>query len=405
MPKLVYIVTVPLSARAFLRGQLGYFRDRGFDVLLISSPGSDLQAAASFERVTALAVPMQREIDVRQDLVSLWRLYRLLRELQPDVVNATTPKAGLLGLLAAWFARVPIRIYFLVALRLETLSGGKRFVLSVTEWIAAACASRVVCNSESLRQVYVSLGLAPVTKTLALANGSANGLEARRFLPSVDTLRQSQTLREQLGIPEKVPVIGFVGRLTKDKGIVELLDAFEKVLESSPHARLLLLGRLEEGDPIPTSYAQRLEAHRQVVMTGYVIDTAPYYHLMDLFVFPSYREGFGNVLLEAGAAGVPVVAFRATGVVDAVLDGVTGTLVPIGDVEALVEASLIYLNDPDLGRQHGQAGRERVLRDFRRETVWKAWHTEYVRLLQEKGLPIPKPPTISEVHHDVSHIG
>jgi len=228
-------------------------------------------------------------------------------------------------------------------------------------------------------------------KTLVLANGSTNGLEARRFLPSVDTPRQSQILREQLGILAKVPVIGFVGRLTKDKGIVELLDAFEKVLESLPEARLLLLGPFEEGDPIPTSYSQRLKAHPQVVLTGYVIDTTPYYHLMDLFVFPSYREGFGNVLLEAGAAGVPVVGFRATGVVDAVVDGLTGTLVPIGDVEALVEAVLMYLNDPELCREHGQAARERVLRDFRQEAIWAAMYQEYVQLLQEKRLPVPEP--------------
>lgn len=389
MSRLVYIVTVPVTAKRLLQGQLEYLCGQGFEAIVISSPGSDLQAVADSERVVTIAVPMQREIDVWQDLVSLWRLYRVLRELKPDIVNASTAKAGFLGTLAAWFARVPVRVYFPRGLRMETLSGVKRFVLYVTGRIAAACACRVVCNSESLRQVYVDLGLAPAAKTMVLAAGSDNGLNSERFLATEGTPQQSQAMREQLGIPESAPVIGFVGRLTRDKGIMELLDAFEKALELFPDARLLVVGPFEEGDPVPASYVQRLRAHPQIILTGYVMDTAPYYQLMDLFVFPSHREGFGNVLIEAAAAGVPAVGFRVTGVVDAVVDGETGTLVALRDVEALADAIRMYLNDPELRRKHGQAGCERVLRDFCQETIWEALYQEYVQLLQKKGLPMP----------------
>lgn len=386
MPKLVYIVTVPITARVLLKGQLAYFRQQGFDVTVITSPESDLEAITRSDRVQVLAVPMQREIHLWQDLVSFWRLYRALRKLDPDIVNASTAKAGFLGMLAAWLAQVPVRVYALLGLRLETLSGMKRRILFLTEWIAAIGANRVICVSTSLRTEYVNLGLSPDAKAIVLASGSTNGLDAERFLATSEMLAKSHVLREQLEIPENVSVIGFVGRLVRDKGIMELLDAFDRVLETWPQTYLLIVGPFEEGDPIPASYVQRLHAHPQVVLTGYVTDTAPYYHMMDVLAFPSFREGLPNVVLEAGAAGIPVVGCRVTGMVDAVVDGVTGMLVPAGDVKALADTLVTYLENPELRRKHGQAGSERVLRDFRQEVIWEALYKEYMRLLRERHI-------------------
>jgi glycosyltransferase involved in cell wall biosynthesis len=191
-------------------------------------------------------------------------------------------------------------------------------------------------------------------------------------------------------------VVGFVGRLTRDKGVPELLDAFDQILGSFPDARLLMLGDLEDGDPIPESYAKRLCKHPRAVMTGKVFDPPSYYPIMDVLALPSYREGSPNVLLEAGAAQVPTVAFKATGSVNAVCDGVTGTLVPLGDVDAFARALQRYLRDDFLRRKHGQAGRERVLRDFRPEMIWKLLHGEYARLLGSEDRVLSRSLVVSQ---------
>ena len=384
-PKLVYIVTVPLSAHALLRGQLRYMREHGLEVVVITSPGEELEMVAAAEGIEVLKVPMQREINPLRDLVSLWRLFETLRKLKPDLVNAGTPKAGLLGMLAAKMARVPVRVYTLWGLRLETLKGTKRLITGLTERLASACANRVVSVSESLRQVYADRGLVPASKLVVLGEGSINGVEAERFLPTDESLRHSEALRRRLGIPEDAPVVGFVGRRTRDKGIMELLDASEEVLTVFPETRFLLLGWLEEGDPIPSSYARKLENHPRMVWPGVMPDTAPYYHLMDVLAFPSRREGFPNAPLEAGVAGVPVAGFAVTGTVDVVVDGITGLLVPRGDSGALAKVLIRLLDDEALRTRMGTAARERVLKNFSNEKVWEGWLRFYREELAARG--------------------
>jgi glycosyltransferase involved in cell wall biosynthesis len=383
--RLAYITTAACTP-VFLKGQLAYMGKHGFDVVVISAPGDvrfpldEFRLLREREQVTTIAVPMEREISPLKDLVSLVRIYRVLRRLRPAIVNASTPKAGLLGMIAACAAGVPVRIYSLLGLRWETARGLKRLVLGVAERCASALAHRVICVSESLRQLYVTLGFTMETKTCVLGEGSANGVDADEFIPT----SQAHALRARLGIPEGGPVVGFVGRLTRDKGVPELLDAFDQILGSFPDARLLMLGDFEEGDPISESYAKRLCKHPRVVMTGNVSDPRSYYPIMDVLALPSYREGYPNVLLEAAAAQVPTVAFKATGSVDAVCDGVTGMLVPLGDVGAFARALQRYLSDELLRRDHGQAGRERVLSHFRPEMIWESLYAEYSRLLKTR---------------------
>ncbi len=375
--RIVYVVTVPLSALALLRGQLRYMRERGMEVVLVTSPGEELGTVVEAEGVETRKVEMRREISLLHDLVSLFGLFKTLRELEPDVVNAGTPKAGLLGMLAAKMARVPVRVYTLRGLRLETLTGPKRLITGVTERLASACAGRVVSVSVSLQRAYVGRGLAPASKVVVLGEGSGNGVDVGRFLPTEENLRRAEALRERLGIPEGAPVVGFVGRFTRDKGIVELLDASEEVLRVFPEARFLLLGRLEEGDPLPVSYASRLEDHPRMVQAGFVPDTAPYYQLMSVLAFPSRREGFPNAPLEAASADVPVVGFRVTGTVDAVVDGETGLLASQGNAGELAKALVRLLGDEDLRKRMGAAARERVERSFSNKRVWEGWSRFY----------------------------
>jgi glycosyltransferase involved in cell wall biosynthesis len=384
MIRLVYITTAAATANIHLKGQLAYMREQGFDIVVISSPGEELRVLGQREKVSTIAIPMEREISLFKDFLSLVRLCTVLRRLRPAIVNAGTPKAGLLGMIAAWSAGVPVRIYSLLGLRLETARGWKRFVLGVSERCTSGLAHRVICVSESLRRLYVTLGFTTEVKACILREGSGNGLDVNAFIPTPQARDRARALRAQLGIPDGAPVVGFVGRFTRDKGVPELLDAFDQILGSFPDARLLMLGNFEDGDPIPESYAKRLCDNPRVVRAGFVADPSLYYWIMDVLAFPSYREGHGTALLEAAAAQIPAVAFKATGSVDALCDGVSGTFVPLGDVGSFARALQMYLSDNRLRREHGHAGCERVRRYFRPEMIWESLYEEYVRLLKTK---------------------
>ena len=385
--RILYIVTSSFSLR-LMSGQLDYLRRAGFDVTIACSPGEELSKAER-EGVQTIAVPMAREISPWTDLLSLWRLARTIWSFRPTITNVSTPKAGLLGGIAAWARRTPCRYYTLLGLRCETTTGLKRILLLWTERIACLCAHRVICVSESLRQKAIRLGVVNADRTLVLGSGSGNGVEAERFAPNADTLRRAAELRGHLGIPADAPVVGFVGRLTRDKGIGELVEAHLELRKRFPAVRLLLVGDVEPGDPLPPETCRIMRTEPQIIQTGFVEDPAPYYHIMNVLAFPTHREGFGNAPLEAHAAGKPVVAARATGVLDGVIDGITGILVPVGDVAALAEALELVLNDPSLAVALGSAGRERVLREFRQERVWDAIIREYSQHLQVKGMSVP----------------
>lgn len=383
MGKLVLIVTVSKTASGFLAGQAGYFKSKGYDVTVIASPDRNLTKFGNQEGVAVFGIPMQREISLIQDIVALWRLYRYLRSLHPTIVNASTPKAGLLGMLAARFAGVPIRVYQQRGLRQETTAGVKRWILMATEWLSLRCASVVVCNSTSLLETITSLNLAPRHKLLVLGSGSSNGVNAERFSATPERKAEASQLRRQLGISDQALVLGFVGRLTRDKGISELLDIFEQLQPEFPDLHLVLVGGYEPGDPLSATSIKKIEEHPRIHTVGHVADTAPYYHLMDLFMFLSYREGFPNAPLEAAAAGIPTIGFQATGVVDAVVDGQTGLLAPVGDLSKLQEITARLLREPDERHRMGGQAATRTRREFDQRQVWENWRKFYEECLQK----------------------
>ena len=380
--RLVYVITHPMSARHLLNGQLAYMKKQGFDVILITSPGEELNGLAEREGVSIHVIPMEREIRLLKDSVSLVRLYSLIRKLKPAIVNASTPKAGLLGMLASWLALVPVRIYLLRGLRLETSRGLPHFILRCTEKIASGCANRVLAVSESLRKKYVAMGLVDAKKILVLGAGSSNGIDLKRF--ESNGMPSREELLNRLKIPLDSIVIGFIGRLTRDKGIADLIDVLEILVPRFPNLYLLVVGDYEKGDPVPQHVAEKIETHPQIRREKFNENPVSYYRVMDIFTFPSHREGFPNAPLEAAAFGLPTVGFQVTGTVDSVQDGATGTLVP-RKKEALADAIAAYIVDAELRRSHGTAARKRVEDFFQREQVWSALSQEYETLLQSGG--------------------
>lgn len=378
--KLVYVATDPLTVFRLMDGQLAYMREQGFDVTVVSAPGALLERAAARERVRAMAVPMRRDLSPLADLEALSRLTLLLRRLSPTIVNAGTPKAGLLGVMAARAARVPHVVYLLRGLRFEGARGAKRLLLAATEHIAGGLAHRVFANSQSLKHRFEALGCASGRKIWVPGSGSSNGVELSRFELTHERRAWAAAERTKLGLGQEHIIVGFVGRFARDKGLAELTEAFRHAATEEPRLRLLLVGDHDQTDPVPSEVRSFIEKDPRVVTTGFVDEPARYYSLFDSLIFPSYREGFPNVPLEAAAAAVPVVAFRATGTVDAVLDARTGTLVEQGDTRGLADAILRYAREPQLARLHGDAARVRAAAEFSRERVWREIAAEYRRL-------------------------
>lgn len=335
-------------------------------------------------------VEMPRRITPFQDIGSLGRLWRYLRGLQPQIVHAHTPKGGLLGMAAARFARVPVRIYHMHGLPLLTATGLKRRLLMATERWSCRLATEILCVSPSVRTAAINLQLCRSWKIKVLLHGSCNGVDAsQKFDPERIDHEVRTSTRQRLRIPADALVVGFIGRLAKAKGLVELEAAWRLLREAHPNLHLMLVGPEEPGDPPPAAVLTRFRSDRRVCVAGEDWNTPPLYRAMDVLVLPTHREGFPIVLLEAAAMALPIVATRVTGCQDAVQDGTTGTLVEPYDPDALAGGVHRYLRDPLLRQRHGGAARAWVLRDFNPEAMQRAMYEEYVRALESRGLSKP----------------
>jgi glycosyltransferase involved in cell wall biosynthesis len=336
-----------------LKGRLRALREAGFEVTLVASPGELLTKTALEEGVTAYPLRMTRGISLLADLRSLVALLWMLLRVRPTITDFSTPKAGLLGNVAAWMLRVPHRVYTLRGLKLESSQGRKQWLLLRAEKISAECAHVVLCNSASLHRMAGSLHVAPAEKMRLLGDGSSNGVDTERFSPG------SSRVRADLKLPEGEIVLGFVGRLTKDKGIPELLIAFDQILLEAPDCWLLLVGWFDLAeDALPERWRRHIAQHSRIRHVGYVSDTVPYYRAMDMLILPTHREGFPNVALEAAASGIPTITTECTGSRDAVVSELTGLLIPPRVPEAVTEAVLELIRDREKRLSMGVAARE-----------------------------------------------
>lgn len=374
----IHVTTVPGSL-VFLRGQAEYMRRRGIEIQVVSSPGDELDAFAAAEGVRATPIPMTRAITPLADVRSLLRLWLLFLRERPVVVHSHTPKGGLLGTLAATAAGVPVRLYHMRGLPLMSAGGLKRHLLTLTERVSCGLATEVLCVSHSLREAAIKLRLDREHHLRVLAGGSGQGVDAgHRFDPHRVGKQARAEFREMRGIGGDALVFAFVGRVVRDKGVHELCEAWQEVREVLGDAHLLVVGPLEEQDPISPNVRRCLEQDSRVHLEGMVEDTPTVYAAADVIVLPTYREGFPNVPLEAAAMARPVIATTVPGCVDAVVDGVTGTLVPVRDVPALATAMTRYVS-PELRTRHGSNARHRVLESFSREAIWAALADTYQR--------------------------
>lgn len=372
--RICFVVSSPMTARAFLSGHIGalsrrYAVDLAADVTKTDALG-DLANCAK-----PVAVPIRRKMAPLADLLVLLRLYALFRRERYAAVSSVTPKAGMLAMLAAALARVPLRIHIFTGQVWAARTGWKRALLKLADRTMARLATHVLADSPSQRDFMVAEGIVTAGKASVLGGGSICGVDGERFRP--DTERRA-AIRRAHDIPGNATVFLYLGRLNRDKGMLDLADAF--ALLGQPDAWLLVVGPDEEGmrDAMQSRLGASLERCRFV---GFTDRPEDFMAAADVFCLPSYREGFGMVVIEAAAAGMPAVASRIYGVTDAVEEGVTGLLHRPGDAAEIAGMMTELANDPMRRLAMGSAARERALRLFSGEAVTAAWCGFYEKLL------------------------
>lgn len=388
--KLAYVTHLPITQWLFLRGQNWFMAEQGFELHSISSPGRRLRELADRDNVTIHEVPIARCISPVQDPISLIRLFFALRRVRPDIVHLSTPKGAFLGALASRCAGVPVRLFLVRGFTSAQTSGLLRRIYCRLERFTVRLCTSTVCNAPSLLEYGRREGILGEREGRVLRSGMSNGINVSYFDPlRVEPLDLRRAYPKSPPIEHPV-VIGFVGRLARDKGIDILARAWKVIRRQFADAILMLVGPWETKETVSAETRTLLCSDDRVILTGAVDDVRRFYRTMDLFVMPSLGEGLPNASMEAAAFGIPVVTTSAIGSRDAVQDGVTGTLVTPGSDDLLVNALQQYLADPALRFAHGQAGRRRVLREFRQEPLWQAIYEHYVELLTAKQLSTPQ---------------
>jgi len=375
--KLVRITTVPISLKVLLKGQHKFFSDY-YEVIGVSSEGKELIEVGQNENIRVVSLSMTRSISPLLDLISLFKLYNLLKREHPFIVHSHTPKAGILGMVAARMAGVPIRLHTVAGMPLMEASGVKRKILEVVESFTYKFATKVYPNSLGLNEFILNQKFTKPEKLKVLGNGSSNGIDVSHFDPRNFSAEQNQHLKAVLGINEHDFVFIFVGRLVADKGINELLQAFDKLTKNSGDVKLVLVGSLEsELDPLNSDSLNIISSNSFVKSVGFQNDVRPYFAISNCLVFPSYREGFPNVVMQAGAMGLPSIVSNINGCNEIIVEGENGTIIAPKDYEAIYESMVKFLKDPLYKEKLQQKARFMIESRYGQQVIWNALLAEY----------------------------
>jgi glycosyltransferase involved in cell wall biosynthesis len=380
-PKLIRITTVPLSLDKLLDGQLR-FMNSFYEVIAVSSQKPYLEKVGLKEGVKTFHIEMTRKITPIKDFVAVIKLFIFLRREKPLIVHTHTPKAGVVGMVAALLAGVPNRLHTVAGMPLLESRGAKRKVLDIVEKLTYSCATKVYPNSYELANIITRDSYCGLEKLKVLANGSTNGINTSYFNPELFTVAQNTTLRKQLGIAVDDFVFVFVGRIVKDKGMNELANAFQQLSIENEKVKLLLVGDYEADlDPLTSETLTIIENNNAILSVGFQNDVRPYLAISDALIFPSYREGFPNVVMQAGAMGLPSIVSDINGCNEIIADGQNGLIIQVKNRDALYNAAKRMAEQSGMTKILKEKARSMIVSRYEQKLVWQAIHDEYQKFV------------------------
>lgn len=387
MVKIIRTSTVPGSLAAFCRGLLRELQEQeGYEVVAVSSPGTELDELGSREGVRTAAVAMERHISPWRDLKSLWRLVKVFRREQPAMVHSMTPKAGLLSMIAAWICRVPVRVHTFTGLVFPTATGLTQRILILTDRVTCACATHVIPEGEGVKNDLINYNI--TRKPLkVLGHGNVRGIDLGHYNSG---LHEVQAEAAKLRRPDAFTFV-FVGRLVRDKGINELVEAFHRLNSEYPNTRLLLVGEMEQDlDPLKPETLNEIKHNDFIEAVGRQSDVRPWLAAADALVFPSYREGFPNVVIEAGAMGLPSIVTDINGSREIIIEGRNGVIIPPRDTVALYNAMKRMAVTPTEASAMGAAARPLIASRYEQTYVRRCLKEFYNEILRKPIDPVSR---------------
>jgi glycosyltransferase involved in cell wall biosynthesis len=384
MPKkLIRITTIPLSLEKLLEGQLSYM-NQYYEVTAVAAEKERLEKYGEKNKVNTFWVEMTRAITPVQDIKAVWKLYKFFKKENPEIVHTHTPKAGIVGMLAAKLAGVPLRLHTVAGLPLMETTGTKRKILDQVEKFTYKLATKVYPNSRGLKDIILKEGFATEDKLKVLGKGSSNGIDTRYFDPFQFDTTQKKNKRESLGIPHDDFVFIFIGRLVSEKGINELVEAFNNLQAENQNISLLLVGPFEkELDPLKDETFKTIQQHEKIFTTGYQEDVRPYLAVSNALTFPSYREGFPNVVMQAGAMNLPAIVSNINGCNEIIVEGINGVIIPVKDTSALITAMKLFVENKNYTERLSSNARDEICKYYERKEFWQILLKEYKSLERE----------------------
>ena len=375
--KLIRITTVPLSLDKILDGQLSFMNNH-YEVIAVSSEKEYLIRCAENEGVRYKHIEMTRKITPFKDLVSLVQLVSFLKKERPLIIHSHTPKAGIIAMLASKITNIPIRLHTVGGLPLMEATGSKRKLLELIERLTYSLSTFVFTNSYGLYNQIIDNNYISKSKIKVIGNGSSNGVDIDYFSPSQVSLDEQTKIKSKLGISESDFTFVFVGRVVSDKGINELVSAFDNISQFQKEIKLIVVGDQETDlDPLNANTLGLLVKNKRIISVGFQRDIRPYLAVSNVLIFPSYREGFPNVMMQAGAMGLPIIATDINGCNEIISHGKNGILIPKKDISAVEKAMLTMLNDENLYKELRSNARNMIISRFERKILCESILDEY----------------------------
>lgn len=385
--KILHVVNSSFVLPYFFGEQFVYLAAHNTDVDIYVACADDpmLHQCASYMQFKAIPLTISRNINFIGDIIVLINLMKIIKKYNIDFVVGHTPKAGLIAMLAAYLRKSDRRIYFRHGLLFETTHGLKRNIMILIERLAGHLANKVICVSASVLKESINKRLSRKNETIIINNGSCNGIDVfNRYNPALISPIKVNSIKIKLKLVENDFVVGFVGRVVKDKGIHELLSAWKIFCKGKLNVKLLIIGPIEKRNALSDSDVNYINSDSTIVYIDYIKDVQFYYPLMKVLILPSKREGLPTVALEASSMKIPVITTRFTGCIDSIIENTTGCFVDLND-KSIVEKLNLYYNFPDLCSQHGLCGRQFVIANFNQKIFWDCLLSIYIVKLENSG--------------------